>query len=40
MIADARFKYWKEWVDLLSPIMSTILSIIALAVSIIALYRS
>ena len=40
MVADARFAYRKKWVDLLSPIMTIIISLIALAVSIIALYRS
>jgi len=39
-ISDARFAWCKKWVDLLAPIMSTIISLIALAISIIALYRS
>jgi len=39
-ISDARFAWFKKWFDLLIPIVSTILSVIALIVSIIALSKS
>lgn len=40
MIADAKFNHWKKWIDFLSPIIATIISLIALVVSIVALSRS
>jgi hypothetical protein len=39
LVVDARFNYWKRWVDLLSPIISTIISILALIVAIVALSK-
>jgi hypothetical protein len=39
LIIEARMNYWKRWIDILAPIASTIISIIALIVAIIALYR-
>lgn len=40
MIADARFNTIKRWVELLSPIVSTVIALIALIVSIIAIYQT
>jgi hypothetical protein len=37
MIKEARYNYWKKWFDLLVPILSFIVSILALLVAIIAL---
>jgi hypothetical protein len=39
LITDARMDYWKRWTDIVAPIASTIISIIALIVAVIALYR-
>jgi hypothetical protein len=36
MISDAKYEWWKRWVDLLSPVVATIISIIALIISIVA----
>jgi hypothetical protein len=39
-IAEARFNGIKKWVDLLSPVVATIISIIALILSIYALHQT
>ncbi len=38
-IIDARFAYWKRWVDIVAPVGSLIISIIALIVAIIAIVK-
>jgi hypothetical protein len=40
LISERRFELAKKWTDLLAPILSTIISLLALAISIIALYRT
>ena len=37
-IADARFAYWKRWIDISSPVASVLISLFALAVAALALY--
>ena len=37
-ITDARFAYWKRWIDVLSPVLSVIIALLALVISGIALY--
>lgn len=37
-IIDARFSYWKRWIDIVTPIASTIISISALLLAAPALY--
>jgi hypothetical protein len=39
LIIDARFAYWKRWVEVVTPVASLIISLIALIVAIIALSR-
>lgn len=39
-ITDARFAYWKRWIDIIAPTVSVIISLLALAISIVALLRS
>lgn len=38
LIVDARFSYWKRWVEIVTPVASTIVSILALLIAILALY--
>ena len=38
MIAEARYSTIKKWVDLLTPILSTVVSILALLIAVLALY--
>lgn len=37
-VSKARFVYWKQWIDIVSPIASVIIALLALALSAIALY--
>jgi hypothetical protein len=39
LITEARFNYWKRWIDIVAPVASTIISIIALIVAIVALKK-
>lgn len=39
MVAEARYAWWKKWVDLLGPVVAIAISIIALIISIIALNK-
>jgi hypothetical protein len=38
IINEARFKWWKKWIDLLSPALSVVISLLAFALAAIALY--
>jgi hypothetical protein len=38
VIQDARYDYWKKWVDLLSPVVSVVISVLAFALAALALY--
>jgi hypothetical protein len=38
MIADARFNWWKKWIDIISPVASVIISLLAFALAALALY--
>lgn len=38
VISDARYAWWKKWVDLLSPVLSVIMSLLAVAIAGFALY--
>ena len=40
MIAEAQYNRAKKWVDLLSPVLTVLLSLLALIISIIALFRT
>lgn len=37
-IIDARLAYWKRWIDIVTPIVSIIFSVIALLIAALALY--
>jgi hypothetical protein len=37
-ITDARFAYWKRWVDIVAPTASVIISLLALVIAAIAIY--
>jgi len=37
-IVDARFAYWKRWVEILAPTASVIISLLALGLAALALY--
>lgn len=37
-IVEARFAYWKRWIDILAPTASVIISLLALALAALALY--
>lgn len=37
-IEDARYEYWKKWVDLISPVASVVISLLAFALAAVALY--
>lgn len=38
MIADARKAYWKDWIAIISPLATVIISLLALLVSALAIY--
>jgi hypothetical protein len=38
VIGDARFAWWKKWVELLSPVLSVVISLLAVALAALALY--
>lgn len=38
VIQDARYDYWKKWVDLFSPVVSVVISVLAFALAALALY--
>jgi hypothetical protein len=38
VIQDARYDYWKKWVDLLSPVVSVVIAVLAFALAALALY--
>jgi len=38
VIAEARFEWWKKWIGLLSPVISIIISLLAVAFAALALY--
>jgi hypothetical protein len=38
IISEARFAWWKKWIDLLSPALSVVISLLAFALAAIALY--
>ena len=38
LITEARFSYWKRWIDVVTPVASTIISVIALLLAALALY--
>lgn len=37
-ISEARFNYWKRWVEIVSPLATILISLFALAVAVLALY--
>jgi hypothetical protein len=39
VIREKRYSYWKRWTDLIIPIISTLIALLALAVALIALYK-
>ena len=38
LITEARYNYWKRWIDLLSPVLSLIISFLAFLIAVVALY--
>jgi hypothetical protein len=38
VISEARFAWWKKWVDLLSPVASIVISLLAFGLAALALY--
>jgi hypothetical protein len=40
MIKEKQYEVAKKWTDLLAPVLSTVISLIALIISIVALYRT